>query len=162
MALCSPRHGLDPELAIVGTASLRRRVSASLAPRWFSTALLQTFSGLALVLAAVGLYGVMSYRVSEDTRDLGVRMALGAQRSHVLRMVLWQGMKLAVIGLVLGASGALFVTRLLTSMLFGVTDSDAVTFVVVTLVLGAITLVASLIPARRATRLDPLVAIREP
>lgn len=155
-------HGLDPELAIVGTASLRRRISASLAPRRFSTALLQTFSGLALVLAAVGLYGVMSYRVSEDTRDLGVRMALGAPRSHVLRMVLWQGMKLAVIGLVLGASGALFVTRLLASMLFGVTDSDAVTFVVVTLMLGAITLVASLIPARRATRLDPLVAIREP
>ena len=113
------------------------------------------------MLAAIGIYGVMSYLVSQGTRDIGIRMALGAERGAILRMIFRQGMVLTAGGIVAGLVGALVLTRLMTSLLFGVSASDAVTFSSVAVLLGVVSLTASYVPAQRATRVDPLVALRE-
>jgi len=118
------------------------------------------FALLALVLASVGIYGIVSYAVSQRTREIGIRMALGARTSDVLTLVLKNGMTLVLAGVVIGISGALALTRFLTTMLFGVTPTDTPTFVVVSLGIAAIALIACLVPARRATKVDPLVALR--
>jgi putative ABC transport system permease protein len=118
------------------------------------------FAGAGMILAALGIYGVMSYSVARRTHEIGVRMALGAERSDVLKLVIKKGLLLIVIGLVIGAGGALAVTRVLRSLLFGVTPTDPMTFVAVSLLLMVVGLVACYIPALRATKIDPMVALR--
>jgi putative ABC transport system permease protein len=132
----------------------------SLARRRFNTILLGIFAAAALLIAAVGIYGVISYSVSQRTHEIGIRMALGAQRGNVFKLVMGGGLKLILIGLGIGLIGALAVTLVLSTFLFGVTATDPVTFVGVSLFLTAVALLACYIPARRATKVDPLVALR--
>ena len=122
--------------------------------------LLSVFAGIALLLAAIGVYGMLSYSVQQRSQEIGIRMALGAQRSDVLKMVVGQGMAMAAMGIGIGLGGAYGLSRLLTSLLFGVKPNDPLTFAAVALTLAAISLVACWIPARRATRVDPLLALR--
>ena len=150
----------DPDQIIWRTQTLEQLVGTSVAPRRFNMMLLGIFAGVALVLAAVGLYGVMSYFVSWRTHEIGVRMALGAKRADVLHLVVRQGMTMTLIGLAIGLAGAIALSRLMTSMLFGVSTTDPLTFTGVSVVLLAVALLACLIPARRATRVDPLKALR--
>ena len=126
-------------------------VSTAVAWQRFSMMLLGIFAALALVLAAVGIYGVMSYSVAQRTREIGIRLALGAQRNDVLKMTMGQGLKLVVIGVALGLVSALILTRVMASLLFGVSATDPITFVTISLVLMSVALVASFIPALRAT-----------
>jgi ABC-type antimicrobial peptide transport system permease subunit len=137
------------------------RMSASLARQRFSTIMLGAFAGFALILSVVGVYGVMSHLVTQGTHDIGVRMALGAERSRIVGMVLRQGAELTVAGIVLGLIGAAVLTRVMATLLFGVGTHDFVTFSIVPLILGSIALLAVCIPALRATRVDPVVALRE-
>jgi ABC-type antimicrobial peptide transport system permease subunit len=118
------------------------------------------FALLALVLAAVGIYGVISYSVAQRTREVGIRMALGAQTTDVLKLIVRDGLKLVVIGVLVGLVGAFMLSRLLTTLLFGVTPTDALTYATVALVLIGVALAACYIPARRAAKVDPLVALR--
>jgi putative ABC transport system permease protein len=135
-------------------------VSRAVARQRFSMLLLATFAGLALVLAAVGIYGVISYSVAQQTRDIGIRMALGAQRGDVLKMTVFQGMKLVAIGLVIGLAAAVVLTRVMASLLFGISATDPMTFIAISVVLIAVAVLASFIPALRATKIDPMVALR--
>jgi putative ABC transport system permease protein len=144
----------DPKQIIWRTQTLEGLLGTSVAPRRFNMFLLGIFAGVALVLAAVGLYGVMSYSVSWRTHEIGIRMALGAKRADVLRLVVRQGMIMTLIGLVLGLVGAFFMSRVLVGMLYGVS------FIGVSIVLMAVALLACLVPARRATRVDPIIALR--
>jgi putative ABC transport system permease protein len=154
-------RSVDPDQPISNIARMDELLSRSVGERRLSMMLLSLFSGIALVLASVGIYGVMSYSVTERSRELGVRIALGADRSDVLRLVLRQGMRLAILGIGIGLAAALALTRLIESQLYGVTATDPTTFVLVAGVLAATALVANLIPAIRATRLDPAVVLRE-
>jgi ABC-type antimicrobial peptide transport system permease subunit len=133
----------------------------SLARQRFSSTMLAAFASFAMLLAALGLYGVMSYLVTQSTRDIGVVMALGARSGDVIKLVLRQGMQLAAIGIVAGLAGALGLTRVMDSLLFGVSATDALTFATVPALLTAVALAATVIPAWRATRVDPMVALRE-
>jgi putative ABC transport system permease protein len=135
-------------------------VSRAVSRQRFSMLLLAIFAGLALVLAAVGIYGVMSYSVAQQTRDIGIRMALGAQRSDVLKMTVMQGLRLVAIGLVIGMAAAFVLTRVMASLLFGISATDPVTFLTIALLLLAVAALASYIPALRATRVDPMIALR--
>ena len=130
------------------------------APRRFSMLLLSAFAVVALFLAAVGLYGVVAYAVSQRTREIGLRMAIGAQRGDVLRMVVGGGMKLATLGVAIGLVTALWLARYVASMLFGVTSLDPVSYSVTAAVLLTVSAIACYIPARRATTVDPVVALR--
>jgi ABC-type antimicrobial peptide transport system permease subunit len=122
--------------------------------------LLGVFAGLALVLASVGIYGVISYTATQRTHEIGIRMALGAERADVLRMVVSHGLRLSLIGIGAGLAAALGLTRLMSSMLFGVRPTDFVTFAAVSLLLAGVAVLASYVPARRATRVDPIIALR--
>jgi ABC-type antimicrobial peptide transport system permease subunit len=153
-------QSLDSNLAITKVQTIHEIMDQGLwAPR-MGAALLSLFGGLALVLAGVGVYGVLSYSVNQQRHEIGVRRALGAQAGDVLRLVASQGLRLAVAGLALGLMLAVAFTRLLTSLLFGVSATDAWTFGGVTAVLFGVALLACYIPARRATHVDPLVALR--
>ena len=150
----------DPNQIIWRTQTLEQLLSTSVASRRFNMLLLGIFAGVALVLAAVGLYGVMSYSVSWRTREIGIRMALGAKRADVLRLVVRQGMTTTLIGLALGLVGAFSISRVLRGLLYGVSSTDPLTFVAVSIVLLIVALLACLVPARRATRVDPIIALR--
>jgi len=152
-------HAVDPGVPVFEIRTMQERLHDSLARQRFSMALLGGFAGFALLLAAVGVYGVISYMVTQGTHDIGLRMALGAQQRDILGLVVRQGMTLAAIGIVAGLIGAFSLTRVMATLLFGVSSTDAVTFFTVTLFLGTIALVASYVPAMRATRVDPLVAL---
>ncbi len=151
---------LDDRVAVVDVSPLSRRVADSLGQRRFSMRLLQLFGLIAMILAAVGIYGLVSYRVSQGSHELGMRMALGAQPSAIVKLVLTHGMALACGGVLLGLAGAVGLTRLMTSMLFGVTPTDWLTYAGVSAFLVLTTLYACFVPARRATRVDPLEALR--
>ena len=150
----------DPAQIIWRVQTLEQLLGTSVAPRRFNMLLLGIFAGVALVLAAIGLYGVMSYSVSWQTHEIGIRMALGANRTDVLRLVVQQGMKMTLIGLSLGLVGAFLMSRVLIGMLYGVSPTDPLTFTGVSIVLLTVALLACLIPAQRATRVDPIVALR--
>jgi putative ABC transport system permease protein len=151
---------VDSQLPVSKVKTMDDVSAASFAARRFNMLLLAIFAGLALLLAAVGIYGVMSYAVTQRTQEIGIRMALGARATDVLKLIIRNGMTLALLGVAIGIAGAVALTRLLTNMLFGVTPTDKATFVVVSLLLMAIALLACYLPARRATKVDPLVALR--
>jgi putative ABC transport system permease protein len=140
--------------------TMRQRVDESLARRRFSMLLLAVFAAVALALATIGIYGVMAYLVNQGTREIGIRIALGATQRNILSLIVRQGMALALAGVAIGLAGALLLARLIRSLLFGVQATDPVTFVGIALLLGFVALLASYIPARRAARVDPLVALR--
>ena len=153
-------HEIDRDLPVNEVMSLEDILAREASPRRFNAMLLTVFAALALVLAATGVYGVLSYSVSQRTHEVGIRMALGAGRRDVLRLFMGQGMRLVLLGLVVGLVAAFGLTRLMSSLLLGVSTTDKATFVVVALVLTAVGVLASYLPARRATRVDPLVALR--
>jgi putative ABC transport system permease protein len=154
-------HSADPELPISNVRTMDELIEQSVGQRRLSMMLLSLFSGIALVLASIGIYGVMSYSVTQRSRELGVRIALGAGRADVLRLVLRQGMSLALLGIAIGVGAALLLTRVIESQLYGVRASDPVTFVAVALLLGLTALAANLVPAVRAMRVDPAVVLRD-
>jgi putative ABC transport system permease protein len=151
---------VDKDLPVSDVRTMEEVISESLARQRFSTLLLGVFAGLALVLAAVGIYGVMSYSVTQRTHEIGIRMALGAQKSDVLKLTVGQGLKLVLAGVVIGVAGSLVLTRLMSSLLFGVSATDPATLVTISLVFVGVALLASYIPARRAAKVDPLTALR--
>jgi putative ABC transport system permease protein len=151
---------MDPEVPVFNIKTMDEYISATVAAPRFNATLLVIFAAVALVLTIVGLYGVMSYSVAQRTNEIGIRMALGAQTRDVLRMIVAQGFKLVLLGLAIGLVGAFALTRVIASLLFGVTTKDPLTFAAVALLLALVALLACYIPARRATRLDPLSALR--
>jgi putative ABC transport system permease protein len=153
-------YDIDPEVPLFGIEPLAQTLSNSSAERRFTTVVLATFAGLALLLAIVGVHGVLSYTVARRTREIGIRMALGADRARVRSLVLTQGARLIALGLTLGILGALGLSRFLRSMLYGVGRADPITLAGVVLILGGVALLASWLPARRAARLDPVIALR--
>jgi len=151
---------VDPTIPLSEFISMKDRISDSIAEPRFRTLLLGVFAGLALVLAAAGIYGVMSYSVAQRTREIGIRMALGADRGSVLQMVLAQTARLTLLGIAIGLASSWALTKLLENSLFGVKPHDALTLIAVSVLLSIVALVASYVPARRAMRVDPLVALR--
>ncbi len=150
----------DPNIPVGHVRSMEEVSAVSLAFQRLLMALMCVFAGLALVLAAVGIYGVLSYAVRQRTREIGIRLAMGAQRKDVLRLVVGQGLRLALAGLLIGVAGALALTHYLSSLLFGVKPNDPLTFVAVSVLLLAVVMLATYVPALRATRVDPIVALR--
>ena len=151
---------VDKDLALTQIATLEDVVDTSMADARFRTTLLSAFAGIALLLAALGIYGVLAYFVSQRSRELGIRLALGAKPEALFRMVVGQGMRPVAIGAALGLAGAVAVTTLMQSLLFGVTPVDPAAYAVALTALAAIALAACAVPALRATRVDPLVALR--
>ena len=140
---------------------MNQRLYDSLARRRFAGTMLAAFAGFAMLLAAIGLFGVMSYLVEQGRHDIGLRMALGAQPADILRLIVGQGMQLTAGGILVGLVGAFALTQVMTSLLFGVGATDLLTFSLVAALLVAVGLLAVFIPARRATRVDPIVALRD-
>jgi predicted permease len=152
---------LDSQLAITDVMSMDHLIEESISPQRLNMLLLATFAGLALVLAAMGIYSVLSYAVRRRVREIGIRMALGAQISDVLRLVIYEGMKPAVVGLVIGVAGALALGRVLAKLVFGVKTTDPATFAAVSAILAAVAFCATVVPAWRATRVDPMRTLRD-
>jgi ABC-type antimicrobial peptide transport system permease subunit len=151
---------VDSELASSSPRSLSQVLSASLSQQKMQTALLGSFSVAALLLGAIGLYGVLAYSVAERKQELGIRMALGSESGQILRLVIAHGLKLTLTGILIGVAIAFALTRFMNSLLFGVSATDPRTFVAVAVLLTLVALVACYVPARRATRVDPIVALR--
>jgi predicted permease len=160
-AMVKQMHELDPSLTVFDVRTMADRMSGSMARQRFAMAMLGAFSAFAMLLAVVGIYGVMSHLVAQGTHDIGVRMALGAERSGILLMVLRRGTELTAAGVVAGLLGAAALTRVMASLLFGVSTTDVMTFSIVPVILIVTALLATYIPALRATRVDPTVALRE-
>lgn len=154
-------RSVDADLPIARVATLKDVVSESVAQPRFAMLSLGAFGAIALLLASIGMFGVISYSVSQRTREIGVRMALGARRSSVLAMVLAQGLRLAAMGIAIGVIAALAVTRLMSRFLYGVRPSDPATYLALSALLAAVVLLATLIPARRAAAVDPMAALRQ-
>jgi putative ABC transport system permease protein len=154
-------HDVDPNLPVERFRTLDEIVAGTVAPQRFFGSLITLFAALALALAAIGIFGVTSYTVAQRTREIGIRMALGAEPRAVVRLIVARAAGLALLGAGIGVLGALAFTRVLQGQLFGVAATDPLTFVTVVLLLGAIAVVASYIPGRAATRVDPLIALRE-
>ena len=144
----------------VVTVDERFANSRAVMGRRFQMLLLGVFAAVALIIATIGIYGVISYAVSRRTSEIGIRMALGAQASHVLRMIVWWGMSLTLIGVALGLAAAFILTRILKNLLFNVSATDPMVFMLIVLLLVGVALIASYIPARRATKIDPLQALQ--
>jgi len=160
-AVVSEIHAVDPDVVVYEIKTMQERLNDSLARQRFSSTMLGAFAVFALLLAAVGLYGVMAHLVTQGTRDIGVLVALGARPGNIVGLVVRQGMGLAGVGIVVGIVCALALTRVMSSLLFGVSATDLVTFAAVPALLAAVALAATAIPAWRATRVDPMVALRE-
>jgi putative ABC transport system permease protein len=153
-------RSIDKDLPLTDLESFPDALGASVAQERFRTLVLGSFSGIALILAAVGIFGVISYSASQRTHEIGIRMALGAQQRNVLRLILGHGAKLVLLGLGAGAVAALLLTRLMASLLYGVSATDPLTFGTVAIVLLGVAVTACYIPAHRAMRVDPMVALR--
>jgi ABC-type antimicrobial peptide transport system permease subunit len=151
---------MSSEQVIYGEETMDQVVARSLATHRFSMSLLGAFAGLAMILAAVGIYGVISYIVGQRTQEIGLRMALGAQKLDVLQLILGQGARLVLIGIAIGIVGAVALTRVMASQLFMISSTDPLTFMAVSVVLVLVALLACYIPARRAAKVDPIVALR--
>jgi putative ABC transport system permease protein len=154
-------RALDTELPIYKAQRMEDYISDSVAQRRFTSVLVAAFAGAGLLLATVGLFGLMSYSVAQRKNEIGIRVAVGAERSDILRLVIREGLGLTLAGLAIGLAGTLVVSQILESQLFGVTATDPATFVGVALAFVAVALAACYIPASRAAHLDPLVALRE-
>ena len=154
-------HELDSDLPLYNVRTMNQRLDESLAQRRFAMLLLTLFAGVALALAVIGTYGVMSYLVNQGTREIGIRIAMGATHRAIERLIVWKGLALALCGVAIGTTGAFAVSRLMRSLLFGVTPFDPFTFVAISLLLTLVTLLASYIPARRVAQIDPIVALRD-
>jgi putative ABC transport system permease protein len=154
-------HSIDPDVPISNAATMDDNIANSMGQRKFAMMLLGLFAVMAVVLASIGIYGVMSYSVTQRSHEIGIRMALGAARRNVLRMVMGQGLVLVGAGVAIGVLGAFGLTRLIASQLFGVRPTDPTTFIVVALTLIGVAALATFIPAMRATRVDPVVALRD-
>jgi putative ABC transport system permease protein len=151
---------MDPDLVVANVRAMEEVVSNSVAERRLTMLLLTIFAAAALLLAAVGIYGVIAYSVTQRTQEIGIRMALGARNGDVLRMVVGQAMVLSAVGILIGGAGAFLLTRLMTKLLFNVRPGDPLTFVAVAALLGGVAAIASYVPGRRATRVDPVIALR--
>ncbi len=154
-------QSLDPNIPVFSVRTMDEVIARSMAERRFALQLLGVFAAVALLLAAIGIYGVMAYSFSQRTHEIGIRIALGAQRMDILRLAVGEGMRLVIIGLAFGLVGAALLTRFVRTMLFDVSPADPLTFAAISGVLAGVAFLACYIPARRATRVDPLVALRE-
>ena len=152
---------LNKDQAVFNVRTMEQAVARSVAPRRFSMLLLTVFAVAALALASLGIYGLMSYAIAQRTREIGVRMALGAQMNDVMRLVIRQGMKLALIGVALGLVASIALTRTMKTLLFGVSATDPLTFAGIAMLLTFFALLACFVPARRATTIDPSTALRQ-
>jgi predicted permease len=153
-------QAVDPTQAVFDLKSMDERIAMALGPQQFAASLLTSFAGAALLLAALGLYGVINYNVAQRTRELGLRAALGARRGQILGMVIGYGLRLVLVGAVFGFLAAVALAKLLSSQLFEVSAFDPATFALTALVLGSVVLLAAYIPAWRATKVDPMIALR--
>jgi putative ABC transport system permease protein len=160
-AVAGQIHSVDPDVVVYGIRTMQERLHDSLARQRFSSTMLGAFAVFALLLAAVGLYGVMSHLVTQSTHDIGVLVTFGARPGNIIALVVRQGMQLAGTGIVLGLVGAAALTRVMSGLLFGISTTDALTFAAVPALLVAVALAATVIPAWKATRVDPMVALRE-
>jgi putative ABC transport system permease protein len=160
-AIVSEIHAVDPTVVVYGIRTMQDRLYGSLARQRFSSTMLGAFAAFALLLAAVGLYGVLSYLVTQSTHDIGILVALGARRENILALVVRQGMQLTLVGTFAGLIGAATLTRVIASLLFGVSTTDLATFLSVPVLLVTVAFAATVLPAWRASRVDPMVALRE-
>ncbi len=151
---------VDKDQSVARVKTMEQIVSESVSQRRLSMLLLILFAGLALVLAAVGIYGVMAYSVSQRRHEIGIRLALGAQQINVIKLIVRQAMGMALVGVSLGLAAAFLLTRVMSSMLYGVSATDPITFVAVSLIMGGVALLACYVPARQATKVDPIIALR--